>query len=50
MTYLNLLYRRKADTVAEASEREQYIELADDLLDRVKEMKMRRAEGAPTNS
>lgn len=49
MTYLNLLYRRKADTVAEASEREQYIELADDLLDRVKEMKMRRAEGAPTN-
>lgn len=37
MTYLSLLYRRKADTVAEASEREQDIEMADDLLDRVKE-------------
>jgi hypothetical protein len=49
MTYLSLLYRRKADTVAEASEREQDIEMADDLLDRVKEIKMQKAGGPPAN-
>ena len=31
MAYLNLLYRRKADTVASESAREQLIEMADDL-------------------
>ncbi len=35
MAYLNLLYRRKADTVASESEREQLIKMADDLIDKV---------------
>lgn len=43
MAYLNLLYRRKADTVARESERAQLIKMADDLIDRVKEIKTRRA-------
>ncbi len=44
MAYLNLLYRRKADTVASESEREQLIKMADDLIDKVKEIKQKRAE------
>jgi tetratricopeptide (TPR) repeat protein len=44
MAYLNLLYRRKADTVASESEREQLIEMADDLVDKVKEIKTKRVE------
>lgn len=46
MTYLNLLYRRKADTVDSSSERDNYTKLADDLLDKVKEIKQKKAEGA----
>jgi tetratricopeptide (TPR) repeat protein len=44
MAYLNLLYRRKADTVASESEREQLIKMADDLIDEVKDIKQKRAE------
>jgi tetratricopeptide (TPR) repeat protein len=44
MAYLNLLYRRKADTVASESEREQLIKTADDLIDKVKDIKQKRAD------
>jgi len=44
MTYLNLLYRRKADMVDSTQERDQYTKMADDLLDKVKEIKQKRAE------
>jgi len=44
MTYLNLLYRRKADMVEAASERDALTKQADDLLDKVKEIKQKRAE------
>jgi tetratricopeptide (TPR) repeat protein len=44
MTYLNLLYRRKADMVESAAERDNYTKMADDLLDKVKEIKQKRAE------
>src|SRR5262249_24653595 len=43
MAYLNLLYRRKADAVESASERANYQKQADDLVDRVKEVKQKRA-------
>src|SRR5260370_2184224 len=46
MAYLNLLYRRKADTVASENEREQLIQMADDLIDKVKDIKQRRAEAS----
>lgn len=42
MAFLNLLYRRKADTVATAAERDQLSKMADDLIDRVKEIKTTR--------
>jgi len=44
MSYLNLLYRRKADTVESADERESLKKQADDLLDKVREIKQKRAE------
>jgi tetratricopeptide (TPR) repeat protein len=44
MTYLNLLYRRKADMVESTAERDSYTKQADDLLDKVKEIKQKRAE------
>jgi len=47
MTYLNLLYRRKADTVESASEREALTKQADDLLDKVKEIKQKRSTEQP---
>ncbi len=43
MTYLNLLYRRKADTVESAAERARLTEMADEILDKVKEIKQKRA-------
>jgi hypothetical protein len=46
MAYLNLLYRRKGDTVASESEREQLIKIADDLVDQVKDIKQKRAEAS----
>jgi len=44
MTYLNLLYRRKADMVESTAERDALTKQADDLLDQVKEIKQKRAE------
>jgi tetratricopeptide (TPR) repeat protein len=44
MAYLNLLYRRKADMVESAEERTALKKQADDLVDKVKEIKQRRAE------
>src|SRR5205807_3021961 len=44
MVYLNLLYRRKADMVESAEERASLRKQADDLLDKVKEIKQKRAE------
>jgi tetratricopeptide repeat protein len=44
MAYLNLLYRRKADMVESAEERASLIKQADDLVDKVKEIKQKRAE------
>jgi hypothetical protein len=44
MSYLNLLYRRKADMVESAQERENLKKQADDLLDKVKEIKQKRLE------
>ena len=42
MSYLNLLYRRKADMVESAGERANLQKQADDLLDKVKEIKQKR--------
>jgi tetratricopeptide (TPR) repeat protein len=44
MAYLNLLDRRKADMVESAEERASYQKQADDLVEKVKEIKQRRAE------
>ena len=44
MAYLNLLYRRKADMVESADERASLKKQADELIDKVKEIKQRRAE------
>ena len=47
MAYLSLLYRRKADAVASEPERDQWNEMADDLLDKLKEIKQKRIESLP---
>jgi tetratricopeptide (TPR) repeat protein len=44
MAYLNLLLRRKADMVESAEERAALQKQADDLIDKVKEIKQKRAE------
>ncbi len=44
MAYLNLLYRRKADMVESANERDALQRQADALVDKVKEIKQKRAE------
>jgi tetratricopeptide (TPR) repeat protein len=44
MAYLNLLYRRKADMAESADERASYQKQADDLVEKVKEIKQKRAE------
>jgi tetratricopeptide (TPR) repeat protein len=49
MAYLNLLYRRKADMVESAEERAALQKQADELIDKVKEIKQKRAE-QPTPS
>jgi tetratricopeptide (TPR) repeat protein len=43
MTYLNLLLRRKADMVESAADRDALTKQADDLLDKVKEIKQKKA-------
>lgn len=47
MTYLNLLYRRKADMVESTKERATLLKMADDLIDKVREMKQKRTEQPP---
>jgi tetratricopeptide (TPR) repeat protein len=47
MAYLNLLYRRKADMVESADERASLQKQADELVDKVKEIKQKRAENPP---
>ncbi len=42
MAYLNLLYRRKADAVDSADQRAELLKEADDLVDKVKEVKQKR--------
>src|ERR1700739_404542 len=44
MAYLNLLYRRKADMVESKEEREALLKQAEDLADKVKEIKQKRSE------
>jgi tetratricopeptide (TPR) repeat protein len=44
MAYLNLLYRRKADMVESKDEREALKKQADDLVEKVKEIKQKRAD------
>jgi hypothetical protein len=44
MAYLNLLYRRKADMVESSDERASFQKQADDLLDKIKEIKQKRSE------
>ena len=46
MAYLNLLYRRKAEMVESQDERASYLKQADDLVDKVKEIKQSRASQA----
>jgi tetratricopeptide (TPR) repeat protein len=43
MAYLNLLYRRKADAVESQDQRAELLKQADDLVDKVKEIKQKRA-------
>jgi tetratricopeptide (TPR) repeat protein len=50
MAYLNLLYRRKADMVESADERASYQKQADDLVEKVKEIKQKRADQPQQNS
>jgi tetratricopeptide (TPR) repeat protein len=46
MTYLNLLYRRKADAAQSPDERTRFLKLADELIDKIKEIRAKRA-GSP---
>src|SRR5260221_169938 len=47
MAYLNLLYRRKADAVDSADQRADLQKQADDLVDKVKDVKQKRASQPP---
>jgi tetratricopeptide (TPR) repeat protein len=44
MAYLSLLYRRQADTVVTTTERQDLTKMADDLLDKIREIKQRQRE------
>jgi tetratricopeptide (TPR) repeat protein len=44
MAYLNLLYRQKADQVQPGTDREKYLAEADKLVERVKEIRQKKAE------
>jgi tetratricopeptide (TPR) repeat protein len=48
MAYLNLLYRQKADTETSAAARDADLQQADDLVDRVKAIKQKKANISPT--
>jgi predicted HAD superfamily Cof-like phosphohydrolase len=47
MAHLNLLLRRKADVVTRVDEREELIQMADDLVDKIVEIKTERAQRKP---
>jgi tetratricopeptide (TPR) repeat protein len=47
MAYLNLLLRRKADVVTREDEREELTQMADDLVDKIVEIKTERAQRKP---
>jgi len=49
MAYLNLLYRQKADTETVASARDDDLKQADDLVDKVKAIKQKKANISPTS-
>ncbi len=44
MAYLNLLYRRKADTVDSLAERERLLQAADELIEKIKQIKQKKIE------
>jgi hypothetical protein len=48
MAYLNLLYRQKADTETTPAARDADLQQADDLVDRVKAIKQKKANISPT--
>lgn len=48
VAYLNLLYRQKADMAAGSEERNRFIAMADELVDRHKEIRQRKQAHAPT--
>jgi tetratricopeptide (TPR) repeat protein len=50
MAYLNLLYRQKADTETSADARNNDMRLADELVDKVKEIKQKKMEAPPPKS
>jgi tetratricopeptide (TPR) repeat protein len=47
MAYLNLLYRQRADMAASPQEREDFFQKADDLVEKVKAIKQKKAEPQP---
>jgi tetratricopeptide (TPR) repeat protein len=49
IAYLNLMYREKADLVASPQEREQYLQMADDLVDRHKRLREEATGSAPAS-
>lgn len=49
MAYLNLLYRQKADTEATSAARDEDLKEADDLVDKVKAIKQKKANISPTS-
>ena len=49
MAYLNLLYRQKADTESSASARDEDLKQADDLVDKVKAIKQKKANISPAS-
>jgi tetratricopeptide (TPR) repeat protein len=50
MAYLNLLYRQKADLATSDAERQQLLQAADDLVDKVKEIKQKTMGAPPPKS
>jgi len=47
MAYLNLLYRRKADVAETQAQRDELTKMADELIDKVKDIKQKRAASQP---
>jgi hypothetical protein len=47
MAYLNLMYRQKADLETDSGARDNDLKLADELVDKVKEIKQKKLEQPP---